>query len=147
MRVQVPHLVLPPPLYQRLVEAAQQAWPNELVALLGGHRHAGAVAVTHVEPLPATATVATFAAEAVAFAGAEAALRARGAAFLGFVHSHPHAAPHPSRRDLAVAWPGCVQLLFGGASAENLQSKAFTIAHGVATPLPLRLAVPGEAVR
>lgn len=147
MPVPTTAVLLPPLLHLRLVAAARAAWPHELAALLGGQRHGDTVAVQTFAPLPATGRADRFAADAVAFADAEAALRAAGAAFVGFCHSHPHAAPHPSRRDLVTAWPGCVQLLLGGAAADDLHGKAFTIQHGVATPVPLVLGTPGEVVR
>lgn len=132
-------VLLPSPVHARLAAAVRGAWPCERAALLGGRCCGETVLVTAFELLPRRGDATSFAADAVAFARAEAALRTAGAAFVGFAHSHPHAAPHPSQRDLEVAWPGCVHLLLGGAEAADLSAKAFAIVDRTATPLELEL--------
>ncbi len=122
--------------------AARAAWPREMVGVAGGREAGDRAAVAAFLPLPAAAAPGAFVVDAAAFATAEAALRARGLALLGFVHSHPQASPHPSRADCAAAWPDTLQLLLGGATPATLALRAFTIRCGVAHPLPLCL---GEA--
>ncbi|MCK5943140.1 MAG: Mov34/MPN/PAD-1 family protein [Planctomycetes bacterium] len=116
---------------------ARRAAPREFVAALGGHEAGGDVRVTAVVALPNVALDDdAFEVEPTSFLAAEATLRARGAPFVGFAHSHPVGACAPSARDLAQLWPDCVQLITDGE-----QVRAYRIdRRRRAQPLPCRVA-------
>jgi proteasome lid subunit RPN8/RPN11 len=105
---------LPTALLAELDAAARSAWPREFVAALGGERMADGWRLSRAEPLPnAAPELDRFAVEPWRFARAEAALRARGASWCGFVHSHPSGIALPSPQDRRSLWHHCVQLILG----------------------------------
>ena len=111
-------LELPTALLAELTAAAQSAWPREFVAALGGEPLAAGWRLTSAEPLPNAATEPDrFAVEPWWFARAEAALRARGASWCGFVHSHPSGVALPSQQDRRSLWHHCVQLILASGQA------------------------------
>ena len=117
--------------------AAAAAWPREAVAVLGGHDRGDTVEVTAVVPIDGAGADDGFAVPPAAFARAEAALRAAGAAWRGFAHSHPRGAAAPSRRDRRELWRGCVQVIVGGTSPAHGPGGAFGSGGPAAPPLPL----------
>ncbi|MCA8966816.1 MAG: Mov34/MPN/PAD-1 family protein [Planctomycetes bacterium] len=120
-----------------LRDAAAAAWPDEFAGVVGGRRDGDTWHVDAFVGCRADAHMHGFAISAATFAAAEAQLRDLGHRWLGFVHSHPGAAPHPSHEDLATAWPDALQLLLGSATREALALRAFVIRDRVATPLPV----------
>lgn len=72
-----------------------------------------------------------FTVDAANFAAAEAALRARGVAWLGFAHSHARGAPAPSAIDRRELWRDCVQLIVAGDEV-----RAFWFSGERCVPLP-----------
>lgn len=112
----LPSVELAPPLRDALRRAFAAAAPREFVGLLGGARETHTVRLATCTLLPNVAVdEQAFAVPAAAFATAEAELRARGEAWLGFVHSHPFAAARPSEADRRQLWRDCVQLIGGGS--------------------------------
>jgi proteasome lid subunit RPN8/RPN11 len=120
---------LPTVLLAELTAAAQSAWPREFVAALGGELLADGWRLTSAEPLPNAAPAPArftaeftfeFTVEPWRFARAEAALRARGASWCGFVHSHPSGVALPSQQDRRSLWHHCVQLIL--ASGPSIQA-------------------------
>lgn len=112
----LPFVELAPPLREALRRAFAAEAPREFVGLLGGARDAHTVRLATCTLLPNLAVGEdAFEVPAVAFAAAEAAWRAAGVAWLGFVHSHPFAAARPSEADRRLLWRDCVQLIGGGA--------------------------------
>jgi proteasome lid subunit RPN8/RPN11 len=117
--------LLPPPqvrlstaLGEGLQAAALAARPREFVAALGGRIDRAAWCIEAVVPLPNVAVAADrFAVPASAFAAAEAELRRRGLAWLGFVHSHVDGSTAPSRIDREQLWRHCLQLIVGAGAA------------------------------
>jgi proteasome lid subunit RPN8/RPN11 len=127
------------PVAAALAAAFAASAPREFVGLLGGDRGRDRWLATHFVALPNTAADDDrFVVEPAAFAAAEALLRQRGAAWLGFVHSHPFAAPRPSAADRDQLWRDCVQLIVGG-SPRALELRAFWFATAGGEPLPLAL--------
>ncbi len=120
-----------------LREAAGAVWPDEFAGLVGGRREADAWHVDAFVGCDHDGHRRGFSITAASFAAAEAQLRGGGHRWLGFVHSHPGGAPHPSRADLAAAWPDTLQLLLGGATPGTLTLRAFVIRDEVARPLPI----------
>jgi proteasome lid subunit RPN8/RPN11 len=83
-------------------------YPRESCGLLVGHdaerrRRTVAYAVTAGNVAEAASRRFTIAPED--FLRAESEARERGLEVVGFYHSHPDAAPLPSRSDLGEAWP------------------------------------------
>ncbi len=112
----LPFVELAPPLREAMRRAFVAAAPREFVGLLGGVREVHRVRLATCTLLPNVAAGEhAFVVPAAAFATAEAELRARGEAWLGFVHSHPFAAARPSQADRRQLWRDCVQLIGGGA--------------------------------
>lgn len=124
---------------RRAIErAALAAWPREMAAALGGSRSAGALQIERVVPFAGAGDAHGFAVPPAAFVAAEAQFRDAGCEWLGFVHSHPGGTASPSTRDRVELWRGCVQLLVGGASADDLRFAAFWFAGDTCTPLRVR---------
>lgn len=112
-----PRVSLSPELPHRLRRLAEAAAPRELVALLAGPTQGDDLVVDHVLPLANTAAAPDrFEVDATAFAAAEAALRAQGRRWLGFVHSHPFGRAALSTVDRQMLWPHCLQLVIGLAA-------------------------------
>ncbi len=126
-----------------IARAAQQALPCEMVGVLGGSTANGRPRITRFVPLSAAdCRRDRFHVPPAAFAAAEAALRADGLAWLGFVHSHPRGDARPSATDERELWRGCVQLVVG-LGGQRPELRAFMLdAHGVRE---LRLDVCGVA--
>lgn len=113
--------VFPAAVAGALARALRAAAPREFVGLLGGRRDGASWRVAAFVALPAgSAGADAFTVAAADFAAAEAQLRGRGHAFLGFAHSHPDGPPTPSQRDVAGWWPHCLQTIVGpgGQGAE-----------------------------
>jgi len=129
-----------PAIWCAALERATAAWPREFVAILGGTSRGDVAFVAAVEPLAAASTGDAFAVDAVTFARAEAALRANGHAWLGFLHSHPDGAAAPSTRDRRELWQDCVQIVVATARGRDAWANAFRIGDGGVVPLPLHAA-------
>lgn len=108
------------------------AAPFEAVAVLGGRLDGTQVHLTACMPLPNVAGAADrFAVDPTAFAHREAALRAAGRAFVGFLHSHPGNRPSPSQSDRDELWRDCVHVIAGGGP-HHWRLRAFVAArHGL----------------
>lgn len=119
-----------------LRRAAAAAWPREVAAVLGGHRAGDAVHVATCLPCPDAGAGDHFAVAPTWFLAAEAALRDRGLACVGFAHSHPRASAAPSLRDRAELWPDCVQLILGAAAPDAWTVGAFWRDRETVQPLP-----------
>jgi len=72
---------------------------------------------------------------------AERDAAAAGLAVIGFYHSHPDAAPVPSERDRAAAWPVYVYLIVNVTTGEvgDAQLWALEPAGEALVPVPLRI--------
>ncbi|MEC8252424.1 MAG: M67 family metallopeptidase [Planctomycetota bacterium] len=98
-----------------LLRAASAASPRECAAVLGGEAAGARTAITSLIEVPnAHPEPDAFEITPADFARAQRALEDRGAAFIGFAHSHPRGAAAPSLRDRAELWTGCVHLIAGG---------------------------------
>lgn len=105
-------LLLPAVLRATLTAAMRSAWPHEGCGVLGGHRRRDTIAATWFETVAnAGSSREKFAIRPADFCAALARLHAAGAAFVGFVHSHPRSAPTPSRTDQKELWRHCVQVI------------------------------------
>lgn len=133
-----PTLRLLAPVRAAITAAAHAAAPRELVGVLGGPPHEPGCIACFV-PLPGCGDRDGFAVDAATFAAAEAQLRARGARFRGFVHSHPFASAALSRRDRAELWRDCVQLVVGGAGSPTAEFAAWWLPSGDHAPRALGL--------
>lgn len=120
--------------------ACGRATPGpEPVALLGGHTDGDTVHVALCPELPNVLACADrFAVEPAAFAAAEAELRARGLAWLGFAHGHRGSSSAPSVTDRATLWRDCVQIVAGADGV-----RAFWFTGDACRPLPLQVAPAG----
>jgi len=108
---------------ERIRASARRALPHEACGVLGGSRHDGLLVLTHWFELSSEAPAAdAFAVDPVAFALAEARLRAEGTSWLGFAHSHPHDQAVPSARDLDQLWRNCLQVVVGGAELRDMRA-------------------------
>jgi proteasome lid subunit RPN8/RPN11 len=135
-----PSVILGSEVHAAVVAATHEAGARELAGLLAGHREPGGCVVTAFVPLVNTAAADDhFAVDPIEFARAEAALRARGRDWLGFVHSHPRGTAAPSRTDHAELWRGCVQMIVASGTFA-----AFWLEGERCTPLPLRIAAANE---
>lgn len=104
-------------------DSARRALPHEACGVLGGRRAGNLLELTHWVELESVDPAAdAFAVDPVAFALAEARLRAAGGNWLGFAHSHPHDDAVPSARDLEVLWHGCVQVIVGGTELRDVRA-------------------------
>lgn len=138
---------LDPAVAQAIAAAMAAAWPREFVALLGGPG-GGTGPVTTIVPVPnAAAGDDAFVVRPADFAAGEHRLRAAGAAWLGFVHSHPHGAAAPSRADHAALWRDCLQLIAAGDGRTRCDLRAYRWAAAGCVTLPMRTAglAPREA--
>lgn len=116
-----------------LERAVRDAWPDELVALLGGEGER----VDAVLPLPdADATGDAFAVDAATFARAEGKLRDAGRAFVGFAHSHPGGSAALSAQDRAELWRGCAHVV-AATDGRAVTLRGFWLDGDVTAPLPL----------
>lgn len=123
---------------QRAIDgAARAAWPGEFAAALGGQCDDGIARIDRLRPFPGAGAADTFAVPPAVFAAAEAELRAAGATWLGFVHSHPGGSAAPSLADRETLWRDCVQLVVGGAAPDRLQTAAFWLDGDTCAPLPI----------
>jgi proteasome lid subunit RPN8/RPN11 len=89
-------------------EHGAAAYPQECCGALIGSDEPSARAVTEAWPLDNVATIARerrFTISPDDYRRAEARAAERGAAIIGFYHSHPDAPARPSGEDLAQAWP------------------------------------------
>ncbi len=129
----------------RLEAAAAAALPDEFVALLGGTADDRRPDVDTVVALDALVGPDTFAAEPAAFARAEAAIRAAGRHWLGFVHSHPNGAAIPSLRDRRDAWRNCLQLVVGAAADRPVVVAAYWFDHDGMHAVPVLTRTPEAA--
>lgn len=130
-----------PSAWAAATRAAIAAAPREFVAIVGGRTWAGIAVVDAIEPLAALCTNDAFAVDAVAFAAAEAALRARGLEWLGFLHSHPHGAAVPSSRDRRELWRDCVQIVVA-TNGRTARGAAFWLRSDAVSPVPLHVGSP-----
>ncbi|MBL8750268.1 MAG: Mov34/MPN/PAD-1 family protein [Planctomycetes bacterium] len=129
----------------QLEAAAVAALPDEFVALLGGTVDDDRPDVDTFVALDAQVGRDCFAVQPPAFARAEAAIRASGRHWLGFVHSHPNGAAVPSLRDRRDAWPHCVQLVVGAATGRPGTVGAFWFDQDGMHTIPLLTKVPETA--
>lgn len=133
---------LDPAVVRAIAAAMAAAWPREIVALLGGPA-GGSGLVTTIVPVPNVADDDdAFAVRAADFAAGEHRLRAAGATWLGFVHSHPRSAAAPSRADHAALWRDCLQLIAAGDGRTRFDLRAFRWTASTCAALPLRTAGP-----
>lgn len=118
-----------------VVAYAARQHPREFVGLLAGWSTPERVRVADCVQFDNTALGDDrFAVDPIAFARAEATLRARGHCWLGFVHSHPHGTAVPSRTDQHELWRDCVQLIVAGADL-----RAFWYCGEECSPLPVHV--------
>lgn len=112
--------------------------PREFVGLVAGWSSPERLRVADCAPLDNTALGDDrFTVDPIAFARAEAKLRARGHGWLGFVHSHPRGTAAPSRTDHLELWRDCVHLIVAGA-----ELRAFWYRGEECLPLPVRMSAP-----
>lgn len=137
-----------PDTLSELRAAAAAAWPREMAGILGGRVTRKGVWVTTFVACQ-SGSPSAFQIPPEQFAAAEGQLRDGDREFLGFVHSHPGGAAHPSQQDLDAAWPGSLHLVLGGAQVDRIDVRAFRVTAGIATPLPLTTspAAPGQPPR
>lgn len=132
------NVFIDPGLRAELAAACRAEPAREFVGLLGGRTTPGAVRATAWVRLPnVAARDDAFAVDPVAFARAEADLRARELAWLGFVHSHVRAGASLSHTDREHLWRDCLQFVasvHGGAFA----LRGFAFAGGAWQALPAR---------
>lgn len=131
---------LPTSMARALHAAAIAAAPREFVALLGGDAGADRLTIDRWHALPNDAHVdGRFLVPPAAFASAEAATRATGHRWLGFVHSHPRGTAQLSGTDRTTLWRGCVQLVLGlrPAASDEPVIRAFWLHGDAAESLPL----------
>lgn len=127
--------------------AAIAAAPREFVAIVGGRTQAGIAVVAAIEPLAALCTNDAFVVDAATFAAAEAALRARDLAWLGFLHSHPGGAAVLSARDRRELWRDCVQIVVA-TNERTARGAAFCLRGDTVWSVPLHVESPlAEASR
>ena len=138
---------LDPAVHRSIVQAAIDAWPLETAGVLGGHRDHDAILVDRFLPTANAAGSADgFAVTPTDFASAEAALRATGRVWLGFVHSHPDGAAAPSDRDRRELWRQCLHLVVGVDGRGCARVCAFWLDGDGCPALPLRTS-SGETAR
>lgn len=141
-------LHIDPHVLRTIRAAALAAWPGEFVGLLGGERdpaRCGLRIAAFVPLAAATTTADAFAVPPPAFARAEAELRARGAPWLGFVHSHPDGVAAPSQRDQRELWRHCVQMIVATTRAGEPRIAAYWFDDRGAHPFALETGVGVEA--
>ncbi len=109
-----------------LLAAAHSASPREVGALLTGRRDGDTLRVEDASMLDNVAADPErhFTAEPLQFVSALAEHEARGLAFAGFAHSHPHGNAHPSAADVLDAWPGSLLLLVAPRATDGATLRA-----------------------
>ena len=113
-------LLLPRALYEAMVGQARAELPNECCGFLAGTIADGVGRVTKRYPLVnEAASPVRYACEGRSLFDAHKDMRRLGIELLAIYHSHPTAAPVPSKTDLAMAfWPEAMSLIISLVEAE-----------------------------
>lgn len=109
-----------------LLAASLRAAPCEIGALLTGRRDGDTL---HVEDAAMLDNIAIdpeqrFAADELQFLRSLSEHEARGLAFLGFAHSHPHGSASPSTTDIRDAWHSTLLILVAPHAEEGARIHA-----------------------
>lgn len=132
----LPAVCIDSDLRAELAAACRAHRAHEFVGLLGGRRGPRGVRATAWVRLPnAAADADSFAVDPVAFVRAEAQLRARELAWLGFVHSHVRAGASLSQADREHLWRDCLQFV-ASVHGGTFALRGFAFAGGAWQPLP-----------
>jgi len=139
--VAVNALLLRPVDWRTMREHVIACLPEEACGLLGGR----AGRVLQVYPVPnALHSPVRYRMEAQAQVRAQHDIERCGWRLLGVYHSHPRGPAAPSSTDVAeAACPECAWLIWSRDTTGAWQCRAFRIAAGDVTPLPLYLQLPG----
>jgi proteasome lid subunit RPN8/RPN11 len=73
------------------------------------------------------------------FLRAERTARGRGLEVVGFYHSHPDAAPRPSRSDLAEAWPYYSYLIVAVSAGLAAEQRCWRLEDGAFVEEPIEI--------
>jgi [CysO sulfur-carrier protein]-S-L-cysteine hydrolase len=131
----VEKLVLSREAWERVVDHARAAYPDEAVGMLGGTADGR---VAYVVPLPNLAAGGAFLADPRAQFEAERTFAKLEVMALGAYHSHPGGTPTLSRSDRVLAHPSLIQLVVGLGRGGRVDMRAYRVAGGV-SEVPLEI--------
>ena len=135
-------LHLPATLLARIRDHGRAAYPHECCGLMLGVIDAAGWHVHAVEPADNAAGDRgrdRYDLPPETYLRADREARARGWDIVGIYHTHPDAAPHPSRTDLAEAWPAYVYLILRVDAGQPADAAAWTLGAAAFEPVELRI--------
>lgn len=131
-------LLLPVPLWDRVVAQARAEAPLECCGLLAGTRQGGVLLAHEAYPLVNQLGSPTrFVSEPGSLFRALKSARALGLEVVAIYHSHPGGPPVPSRTDLEWRWAPGVADLIVGLSGEEARGRAWNLHASPAAELEL----------
>lgn len=129
-------LEFPPPLFARMQQLAEAAYPHEGCGVLVGVPGIGTSVVTEVAEgrnLVTDRSHDRYELDPRDIIAAERRARERGEELLGYYHTHPDHPARPSQFDTDHAWPGYHYVVISVQRGRQVRATAWTLTPGEAS--------------